>query len=126
MGCEIWEMSSGNMAGSFTNAEKALAIVDAFVQREGPRAADTFALIEIGPRGKRKTLASGARLVKMAAEHAAAMHETHMHTTVDVSKLPGPALARQVGTLRPGRLHQPKNGPKSSLVARKRRVLRLH
>lgn len=53
MAYEVWETSSGNLAGSYGSAEKALAVVNAFVQRNGPEGANTFSLVRTGPHRQR-------------------------------------------------------------------------
>lgn len=126
MAYEIWEMESGNLAGDYPTAEKALAVVAAFVQREGPGVANTLTLIEVGPRRKGKTLASGARLVKMAAEYAATLPETHVHTAIGASEQSGSVVVRQGDTPGRARVRHFKSDPKPPLVPRKRRVARFH
>jgi hypothetical protein len=70
MAYEVWETTSGNLAGAYTSREKALSAVRAFVARTNEGEAESLALVHVGRRGRHTTIATGRDLVRMARQPA--------------------------------------------------------
>ncbi len=75
MAYEIWENTSANLAGIYPAKMQALAAVAAYTEANGPAVAASFSLVH-NRRGRYKTVASGAALVKMAVAPSPAAFTT--------------------------------------------------
>ncbi len=63
---ELWETRSGNLMGSYETEDLALAAVSEALDSHGADYIDTVALVREGPRGRSKTIATGAKLAARA------------------------------------------------------------
>lgn len=62
---EIWEMRSGNLAGTFSTRDEALKVVRGAVEKHGRRYVDNFSLVGEAS-GRTTTIAEGSALADLA------------------------------------------------------------
>lgn len=62
---ELWHTPSGNALSEHPTLSAALAAVREAFDRDGDRAVDAFALIELDERGRTRVVAEGAELVSL-------------------------------------------------------------
>src|SRR5438067_2135007 len=67
---EIWEISSGNLIGTYTTEAEALTLVRDAVASHGMGYADTLALGREDAAGRSRVIASGRELAKRAQKSA--------------------------------------------------------